>query len=45
MSVAEKYMGQREKAEGLGDSSLDDSLVNLTGTIFEFCGLYYNFVN
>lgn len=42
--IAEKYnsMTQSMKAEGLGGSSLDDSLINLTGTILVF---YYYFVN
>lgn len=36
--IAEKYnsMTQSVKAEGLGESALDDSLINLTGTILEF---------
>lgn len=29
-------MAQSEKAEGKWESSLDDSLINLTGTTFEF---------
>ena len=33
-------MTQSMKAEGLGGSSLDDSLINLTGTILVF---YYYF--
>ena len=42
--AAEKYnnMTQSVKADGLGESSLDDSLINLTGTILEFvCSLLF----
>ena len=42
--TAEKYnnMTQSAKADGLGESSLDDSLINLTGTILEFvCSLLF----
>ena len=44
--VAERYnnMAQRETTEGLEKSSLDDSLINITGTIHEICCLNY-FVN
>ena len=40
--VAERYnnMAQRETTEGLEKSSLDDSLINITGTIHEFCCMY-----
>lgn len=42
--IAEKYnnMPQSEKAEGLRESSLDDSLINLTGTVLKFvCSLLF----